>query len=108
MAYVRYSNFPSDFINTSQYSIMRNLGNRVCLHSPSRGFSMELGNIVSVVIAARLDLPISTTQGIVGSTVGVALCDGGIKSVNWRLVLWMYGDSGIKCGEYRAIIFIKY
>jgi sodium-dependent phosphate transporter len=51
---------------------------------------MELGNIMSVVVAARLDIPISTTQGIVGSTVGVALCDGWFKSVNWRLVLWMY------------------
>ena len=45
---------------------------------------------MTVVVAARLDIPISTTQGIVGSTVGVALCDGWIKSVNWRLVSWMY------------------
>jgi sodium-dependent phosphate transporter len=51
---------------------------------------MELGNIITVVIAARFSIPISTTQGIVGSTAGVALCDGGVKSVNWRLALWMY------------------
>ena len=68
----------------------RNLGNRLCIHSPCRGFSMELGNIVTVVIAAHLSIAISTTQGIVGSTVGVTLCNGGAKSVNWRLALWMY------------------
>lgn len=31
---------------TYGYNIMRNLGNRITLHSPSRGFSMELGSAV--------------------------------------------------------------
>lgn len=33
---------------------MRNLGNRLTLHSPSRGFAMELGSAVTVVLATRL------------------------------------------------------
>jgi solute carrier family 20 (sodium-dependent phosphate transporter) len=33
---------------------MANLGNRVTLMSPSRGFSMELGSVISIVIATRL------------------------------------------------------
>ena len=76
---------------TYGYNIMRNLGNRLTLHSPSRGFSMELGSAVTVVMATRLALPISTTQCIVGATVGVGLCAGTYKSINWRMVLWIYG-----------------
>jgi sodium-dependent phosphate transporter len=33
---------------------MRNLGNRLTLHSPSRGFSMELGAVITVILATRL------------------------------------------------------
>jgi PiT family inorganic phosphate transporter/sodium-dependent phosphate transporter len=36
------------------YNIMKNLGNRITLHSPSRGFSMELGAAITVIIATRL------------------------------------------------------
>lgn len=51
---------------TYGYNMMRNLGNRLTLHSPSRGFSMELGAALTVVIATRLALPVSTTQCITG------------------------------------------
>ncbi|XTI86906.1 hypothetical protein V2W45_1341778 [Cenococcum geophilum] len=33
---------------------MRNLSNRITLHSPSRSFSMELGSIITVIMATRL------------------------------------------------------
>lgn len=75
---------------TYGYNIMRNLGNRLTLHSPSRGFSMELGSALTVVMATRLAIPISTTQCITGATVGVGLCTGDIRSVNWRMVAWIY------------------
>ena len=75
---------------TYGYHIMRNLGNRLTLHSPSRGFSMELGAALTVVMATRLGLPISTTQCIVGATVGVGLCQGELKAINWRMVGWIY------------------
>lgn len=39
---------------TYGYNIMRNLGNRITLHSPSRGFSMELGAATTVIMATRL------------------------------------------------------
>ncbi|KAG8867522.1 Na+/Pi symporter [Serendipita sp. 405] len=54
------------------------------------GFSMELGAALTVVMATRLALPISTTQCIVGATVGVGLCTGDIKAINWRMVAWIY------------------
>ncbi|KAI9701167.1 MAG: Na+/Pi symporter [Candelina mexicana] len=75
---------------TYGYNIMRNLGNRLTLHSPSRGFSMELGSALTVVMATRLALPISTTQCITGATVGVGLCTGDVKAINWLMVAWIY------------------
>jgi len=75
---------------TYGYHIMRNLGNRVTLMSPSRGFCMELGAALTVVMATRLALPISTTQCISGATVAVGLCTGNLKSINWRMVAWIY------------------
>lgn len=44
---------------TYGYNIMRNLGNKITLHSPSRGFSMELGSAITVIIATRLSMCIS-------------------------------------------------
>ena len=75
---------------TYGYNIMKNLGNRVTLMSPSRGFSMELGSAIAVIMATRLKLPISTTQCITGATVGVGLCNGSWRSINWRMVSWIY------------------
>jgi phosphate/sulfate permease len=72
------------------YNIMRQLGNRITLHSPSRGFSMELGSAVTVVMATRLALPVSTTQCISGATVGVGLCAGTWRAINWRMIAWIY------------------
>ncbi|KAF2841294.1 phosphate transporter [Patellaria atrata CBS 101060] len=76
---------------TYGYNIMRNLGNRITLHSPSRGFSMELGSAITVIMATRLKLPVSTTQCITGATVGVGLCNGTWRTINWRMVGWIYG-----------------
>lgn len=73
------------------YNMMRVLGNRLTFHSPSRGFSMELGAAITVLIAARNGIPVSTTNCIVGSTVGVGLASSGYKSVNWKLALKTLG-----------------
>jgi sodium-dependent phosphate transporter len=93
---------------TYGYNIMRNLGNRVTLMSPARGFSMELGSVITIILATRLsmhspeslnytpllttstELPVSTTQCITGAIVGVGLCNGDWRSINWRMVGWIY------------------
>ena len=75
---------------TYGYNLMINLGNRLTLHSPSRGFSMELGAATTVILATRLGLPISTTQCITGATVGVGLCSGTLRAINWRMIAWIY------------------
>ncbi|KAJ3058854.1 hypothetical protein HDU98_005104 [Podochytrium sp. JEL0797] len=70
------------------WRVMINLGNNLTYHSPSRGFAMELGAAMSVVIASFLALPVSTTQCIVGATIGVGLMNGSLKAINWKMVSW--------------------
>jgi PiT family inorganic phosphate transporter/sodium-dependent phosphate transporter len=69
---------------TFGYHIMRSLGNRITKHSPTRGFSMELASAVTVLLASRLGLPVSTTQCITGAVLGVALVNMDLRSINWK------------------------
>lgn len=61
---------------TYGYNIMRILGNRLTLMSPSRGFSMELGSSITVLLASQFGIPVSSTMCITGATIGVAMCNG--------------------------------
>ncbi|KAG6908371.1 hypothetical protein DXG01_004869 [Tephrocybe rancida] len=74
---------------TYGYNIMKVLGNKITLHSPSRGFTMELGSAITVVLASQYGLPVSTTMCITGATMGVALCNGDFRAVNWRALGWI-------------------
>lgn len=64
---------------TYGYNIMAVLGNRITLISPSRGFTMELGAAITVILASQYGIPVSTTMCITGATVGVSCCNG-----DWR------------------------
>lgn len=66
------------------YHIMRALGNKITQMSPTRGFATELGAAVTVLLASRLGLPVSTTQCLTGALVGTALMNYDVKAVNWR------------------------
>jgi phosphate/sulfate permease len=61
------------------FRVMRALGNQITYHSPSRGYSMELGATMTVLAASKLGIPVSSTMCITGATVvsaggGVMLC----------------------------------
>ncbi|EJS44725.1 pho89p [Saccharomyces arboricola H-6] len=75
---------------TYGYNIIKNLGNKMILQSPSRGFSIELAAAITTVMATQLGIPTSTTQIAVGGIVAVGLCNKDVKSVNWRMVAWCY------------------
>ncbi|CAN9139469.1 unnamed protein product [Alternaria alternata] len=76
------------------YHIVRSLGNRITRMSPTRGFAVEIGAAITVLIASRLGLPVSTTHSLVGSTIGVALMNYDLAAVNWRQLLWIFGGWG--------------
>ncbi|KAK0749683.1 phosphate transporter [Schizothecium vesticola] len=71
---------------TYGYNIMKVMGNKITYHSPSRGCSMEMGAAVTVLIFSQYSLPVSTSMCITGATVGVGLCNGTLKAVNFQRV----------------------
>ena len=71
---------------TYGYNIMKVMGNKITYHSPSRGSSMEMGAAITVLVFSQYSLPVSTSMCITGATVGVGLCNGSFKAVNWLRV----------------------
>jgi sodium-dependent phosphate transporter len=62
------------------------MGNKITYHSPSRGSSMEMGAALTVLVFSQYSLPVSTSMCITGATVGVGLCNGTFKAVNFHRV----------------------
>ncbi|KAI9883796.1 MAG: hypothetical protein M1823_004428 [Watsoniomyces obsoletus] len=71
---------------TYGYNIMKVMGNKITYHSPSRGSSMEMGAAITILVFSQYKLPVSTSMCITGATVGVGLCNGTYKAVNWQRV----------------------
>jgi sodium-dependent phosphate transporter len=74
------------------YKIIDRIGRELTKVSPSRGFIIELSAAITVIIASRTELPVSTTHCQVGSVVGCGL-SGGTKNVQWKLlkgILWSW------------------
>lgn len=77
---------------TYGYNIMKVMGNKLTYHSPSRGCSMEMGAAITVLLASQYHLPVSTSMCITGATIGVGLCNGTIRAINWQRVgLLLFG-----------------
>lgn len=72
------------------FFIVRALGNRITQMSPTRGFSVELGAAITVLLASRLGLPVSTTQCLTGASMGVALMNYDLGAVNWKQLVWIF------------------
>ena len=45
---------------------------------------MELAAAITVLLASKYGLPVSTTQCITGAVIGVALVNWDLKSINWK------------------------
>ena len=69
---------------------MRAMGNKITQMSPTRGYSIELGAAITVLLASRLGLPVSTTQCLTGASLGVALMNYDLGAVNWRQLAFIF------------------
>lgn len=68
------------------YKVIKSIGYKLTLMTPSRGFSAELAASMVVVTASFNEIPVSSTQCIVGAVSGVGLV-GGFKNVQWLFLL---------------------
>lgn len=66
------------------YKIILAIGVKLTKLTPSRGFAIEIGAAITVLIASDVGLPVSTTHCQVGATMGVGLVEGKRSTVNWK------------------------
>ena len=71
------------------YKVMAAIGVNMVKVTPSRGFSIEIGSALIVIIGSAMGLPLSTTHCKVGSTVGIGLAEGK-NGVNWSLLYGVF------------------
>ena len=64
------------------YHIIRSIGNRITQLSPTRGYAMELGAAITVLLG-------STTQCLCEACLGVALMYSNLGAINWKQCLFI-------------------
>ena len=67
------------------YRVMETIGRKITELTPSRGFAAELAAALTIVLASRLGIPVSTTHILVGSVLGVGFARG-IGAIDLRVV----------------------
>jgi len=75
------------------YRVMETVGKNITELTPSRGFAAELAAALTIVLASRFGIPVSTTHILVGSVLGVGLARGigalDLRVVGTILVSWV-------------------
>jgi PiT family inorganic phosphate transporter/sodium-dependent phosphate transporter len=67
------------------WRVIETIGKYITELTPTRGFAAEFGAAITIVLASKLALPVSTTHTLVGAVLGVGLARG-ISSLNLRTV----------------------
>lgn len=58
------------------WRVIETIGKKLTELTPTRGFSAEFAAALTILVASRLGMPISTTHTLVGAVVGVGLARG--------------------------------
>jgi len=69
---------------TFGYRVMRTVGTKITLITPSRGVAADIAATTTVLVCTRLALPVSTTHTLVGAIIGIGLARG-LAAVNLRV-----------------------
>ena len=63
------------------WRVMETIGRKITQLTPTRGFCALFGSAITIILATKFGIPISTTHTLVGSVLGVGLARG-ISAVN--------------------------
>ncbi len=67
------------------WRVIETVGCKITELNPSRGFSAGFGAALTIVLASKLGLPISTTHVIIGAVIGVGFARG-TRAINLNIV----------------------
>lgn len=70
---------------TMGYRVMQTIGTKITELTPTRGYCATLAAAMTVVLASKTGLPVSTTQIAVGSVIGVGLARG-VGAIDLRVI----------------------
>lgn len=70
---------------TMGYRVMQTIGTKITELTPTRGYCATLAAAVTVVLASKTGLPVSTTQIAVGAVMGVGLARG-VGAIDLRVI----------------------
>lgn len=94
---------------TFGYKIMRVLGVKSVKLTNVRGFVVEWATALTVCVASRYGLPVSTTQVVSGAILSMGMWEGR-RGVNWRIAFKIFGGwiltIFIACGVCAALTSI--
>lgn len=65
---------------------MKTVGSDLVAINFSKGFAIELGSTLSVVLASVVGMPVSSTHCQIGSIVAVGIAEAGVGSVEWSVL----------------------
>ena len=65
------------------WRVVETIGHKITQLTPTRGFSAEFATAITILVASKFGLPISTTHALVGGILGVGLAKG-LSALNLR------------------------
>lgn len=72
-------------LSTWGHRVMQTVGKDLVAINFSKGFAIELGSTLSVVLASVVGMPVSSTHCQIGSIVAVGIAETGFASVEWSV-----------------------
>ena len=72
-------------LTTYGYRVMQTIGGKITALTPTSGFCATVAAAVTVVLASRTGMPVSTTHIAVGAVMGVGLARG-IAALDLRVI----------------------
>ena len=67
------------------YKVIGTIGKKITEVTPTRGFSAEFSTALVVLVCSRIGLPVSTSQVLVGSVIGIGFAKG-IVAVDFKVI----------------------
>ena len=88
------------------WRVIETIGKKITELTPTRGFSVQFGAAITILVASRAGLPISTTHTLVGAVLGVGFARG-IGALNLRVVrdIIISWVMTLPAGAFLAILF---
>lgn len=87
--------------------VMKTVGTKITKLQPSMGFCVEFSTALTVLLASRLGLPVSTTHTLVGCIVALGLSDGDVSRVDRKVVASIAASWGVTL-PFSALVTVAF